>query len=114
MMRPFTEAIDVQKDLVAAYGEREAYIPPPQGITSDRIEAFFVVRQAVMPMCEKFRKISESFAAMDELDKGGEEPSKGEVFKALTTPGKGISPTGISTGIQRAACRLPNGRSCGR
>jgi hypothetical protein len=83
MMRPFTEAIDVQKDLVAAYGEREAYIPPPQGITSDRIEAFFVVRMALMPMCEKFRKIGESFAAMDDLDKGGEEPSKGEVFKAL-------------------------------
>jgi hypothetical protein len=83
MMRPFNRAIDVQKVLVAEYGPREAYIPGPQGITPDRMEAFLAVRRAVMPMCEEFRKIAESFAAMDELDKGGEEPSKGEMFKAV-------------------------------
>jgi len=83
MMRPFNQAIDVQKELVAEYGPREAYIPGPQGITSDRLEAFLAVRRAVMPMCEEFRKIADSFAAMDELDKGGQEPSKGEMFKAV-------------------------------
>jgi hypothetical protein len=83
MMRPFNQAIDVQKELVAEFGSREAYIPPPQGITPDRMEAFLAVRRAVWPMCEEFRKIGDSFAAMDELDKGGEEPSKGEMFKAM-------------------------------
>jgi hypothetical protein len=83
LMRPFNKAIDVQKELIAAYGNRENYVPPPQGITRDRLEAFLEVRRAVWPMCEEFRKIGDSFAAMDELDKGGEEPSKGEVFKAV-------------------------------
>lgn len=83
MMRPFNAAIDVQKELVAEYGTREAYVPGPQGITPDRLEAFLAVRRAVMPMCEEFRKIADSFAAMDELDKDGQEPSKGEVFKAV-------------------------------
>jgi hypothetical protein len=83
MMRPFNKAIDAQKELVAEYGDRDAYVPPPQGITPDRIEAFLAVRRAVWPMCEEFRKIGDSFAAMDELDKGGEEPSKGEMFKAV-------------------------------
>ena len=41
------------------------------------------VRRAVMPMCAEFQKIGDSFAAMEELDKGGDEPSKGEVFKAV-------------------------------
>ncbi len=83
MMRPFNKAIDVQKELVAQFGEREAYIPPPQGITPDRLEKFLTIRRAVMPMCAEFQKISDSFAAMNELDKGGEEPSKGEIFKAV-------------------------------
>ena len=83
MMRPFNKAIDAQKELVAEYGERETYIPPPRGITPERLEKFLAVRRAVMPMCGKFQEISDSFAAMDELDEGGEEPSKGEVFKAM-------------------------------
>ena len=83
MMRPFNKAIDAQKELIAEFGDRDAYIPPPQGITPDRIEAFLEVRRAVWPMCAEFRKIGESFAAMEELDKGGEDPSKGEVFKAV-------------------------------
>jgi len=83
MMRPFNKAIDAQKELVAEYGEREAYIPPPQGITPDRLEKFLAVRRAVMPMCGKFQEIGDSFAAMNELEKGDEDPSKGEIFKAV-------------------------------
>ncbi len=83
MMRPFNKAIDAQKELVAEFGGREAYIPPPQGITPDRLEKFMAVRRTVMPMCTEFQKLGESFAAMEELDKNGEEPSKGEVFKAV-------------------------------
>jgi len=74
LMKPFNKAIDAQ---------REAYIPPPQGITPDRLEIFMDVRRAVMPLCAEFREIGESFAAMEELDKNGEEPSKGEVFQAV-------------------------------
>jgi len=84
LMRPFNEAVDAQKELVAEFGGREAYIPPPQGITPDRMEKFLVVRRTVMPMCEKFQELSKSFAAIEELDKGGEEPSKGEVFTVIT------------------------------
>jgi len=54
-----------------------------EGISADRLEIFLAVRHDLLPMCEEFRKIGESFAAMDELDKGGDEPSKGEIFKAM-------------------------------
>jgi hypothetical protein len=83
LMRPFNRAIDAQKELVAEFGERTAYIPPPQGITPDRLEIFMNVRRTVMPMCAEFQKIGDSFAAMEELDKNGEEPSKKEVFQAV-------------------------------
>ena len=83
MMQPFNKAVDAQKALEAEFGTREAYIPPAEGITPDRLEAFIAVRRALVPMCEEFRKIGDSFAAMDELDKGGDEPSKGEIFIAI-------------------------------
>jgi hypothetical protein len=83
MMRPFNKAIDAQKELIAEFGEREAYIPPPQGITPERIEAFLAVRGAVWPMCAEFRKVGDSFTAMEELERGGEDASKGEIFKAV-------------------------------
>jgi len=83
MMKPFNKAIDAQEELVAEFGERTAYIPPPQGITPDRLENFLAVRRAVMPLCAEFQKLGDSFAAMEEFDKGGEEPSKGEVFRAV-------------------------------
>jgi hypothetical protein len=83
LMRPFNRAIDVQKELVEQYGPREAFIPGPQGITPERMEAFLAVRRSVFPMCAEFREVAESFAAMEELDQGGQEPSKGEVFRAV-------------------------------
>ncbi len=90
LMKPFNKAVDAQKELVAQFGEREAYIPSPQGITPDRLEKFMAVRRAVMPMCTEFQKLGDSFAAMEELDKGGEDPTKGEVFKAVTNLTGGI------------------------
>lgn len=91
MMRPFNKAIEAQEALTAEFGERETYIPPPQGITPDRMEAFLSVRRGLMPMCEEFMKIGENFAAMEELDSGGEDPSKGEVIKAVGNLMGGIS-----------------------
>ncbi|MEN8006291.1 MAG: hypothetical protein ABFS42_04715 [Candidatus Krumholzibacteriota bacterium] len=82
MMRPFTKAVDSQKALEAEFGGRETYIPPPGGLTSDRLETFIAVRRQMYPLCEEFQNIKDSFAAMDELDKQG-EPSKGEIFKAV-------------------------------
>ena len=90
LMKPFNKAVDAQKELVAEFGEREAYIPSPQGITPDRLEKFMAVRRAVMPMCAEFQKLGDSFAAMEELEKGGEDPTKGEVFKAVTNLTGGI------------------------
>ncbi len=83
MMQPFNKAVDARKALEAEYGTRDTYIPPVEGISADRLEIFLAVRHDLLPMCEEFRKIGESFAAMDELDKGGDEPSKGEIFKAM-------------------------------
>ena len=83
MMKPFNRAIDAQKTLVDQYGDRAAFIPPPQGITADRMERFLAVRRELMPICAEFREIGASFQAMDALDKGGEEPSTGEAMKAV-------------------------------
>lgn len=83
MMRPFTKAIDAQEELVAEFGPRESYIPPPQGLTPDRLEKFIAVRRSLVPLCGEFREIGDSFKAMDDLDKDGQEPSKGEAFKAV-------------------------------
>ena len=83
MMKPFNKAIDAQEELTETFGARDAFIPPVQGVTPDRLETFLEVRRALVPLCEEFRRIGESFAAMNELDKGGDDPSKGEVFKAM-------------------------------
>lgn len=83
MMKPFNRAIDAQKELVEEFGDRDAYIPPPQGLTPDRLEKFIAVRRTLMPICEEFREIGKSFQAMDDLDKGGEDPSKKEALKAV-------------------------------
>ncbi len=83
MMRPFDKAIDAQKILIADHGAREHYIPPVHGVTADRMQKFLAVRRAVLPQCAQFAAITEKFEAMEELDRGGDEPSKGEVFKAV-------------------------------
>ncbi len=83
MMKPFNRAIDAQKDLTAAHGARADYIPPEAGLAGDRLEKFINVRRALIPMCENFTEIGEKFQQMDDLDKNGEEPSKGEIFGAV-------------------------------
>jgi hypothetical protein len=83
LMKPLNKAIESQTALIDAFGERQNYIPPPQGITVDRLEMFLTIRRQLMPMCEEFTKMGDNFAAMDELDQGGEDPSKSEVFKAM-------------------------------
>ena len=83
MMRPFNEAIDAQQTLEAEFGTREAFVPGSQGITPDRLDKFIAVRRALVPLCEEFRKIGDSFAVVEELDKEGGEPSKKEALKAV-------------------------------
>lgn len=83
MMKPFNRAIDTQKDLTAVYGDRKDYTPPAAGLTADRLEKFMNVRRSLVPMCESFSEIGEKFRQMDELDKSGEEPSRGEILGAV-------------------------------
>lgn len=83
MMRPMNGAVDAQRTLDERYGRRDAYTPPVEGITADRLERFLAVRAAVMPLCAKFSETAESFAAMEALDSQEAEPSKGELFSAL-------------------------------
>jgi hypothetical protein len=83
MMKPFDAAVATQKELTAAHGPRAEYVPPVDGPTADRLERFLRVRQALAPMCAEFVEIGGKFRRMEELDAGGEEPSKGEIFQAV-------------------------------
>jgi hypothetical protein len=83
MMKPFNRAVDAQKELAVAYGERGEFVPPVGGLNAERIEKFMAVRRDLVPLCANFTEIGESFQRMDELDNEGEEPSKGELFGAL-------------------------------
>lgn len=83
MMKPFTKAIDSQKELVAAHGQREDFVPAADGLTAERLEKFMAVRRELMPLCASFSEIGEKFHKLDNLDEGDEGPSKGELFSAI-------------------------------
>lgn len=80
MTRPMDEAASSQQTLTERFGERDDYAPPAR-LTSDRVEAFLAVREALLPRCAEFKDITARFEAMDELDAGGDEPSPGEIFR---------------------------------
>jgi hypothetical protein len=81
--QPMNKAVESQKALAEAHGLQDEYLPDAGGPTPDRMEAFLAVRRALMPSCEKFEEITGGFAAMEELDKGDEEPGAMEIFKGL-------------------------------
>ncbi len=81
--RPMNKAVSSQKKLSEVHGEPNDYVPAVDSLTPQRIEAFLAVRRELMPSCEEFEEIAGGFAAMDELDNGGEDPSTKEVFKGL-------------------------------
>ncbi len=83
MMRPYNEAVEHQKELQVRFGVREDYVPPPDGITPDRIKAFLTVRAEMMHHCRQFEEITDSFRQMDELDRGEGDPPVGEVLKGV-------------------------------
>jgi len=83
MTKPFSKAVDVQDELSASFGQRDDFIPLCAGITPDRLERFLEVRAALMPECEGFEDIQGKFQAMDAIDNGEEEPSKGEIVKGV-------------------------------
>lgn len=81
--QPMNKAASSQKELTAAYGEPNDFVPAVDGLTAERIESFLAVRTRLMPSCAKFEDIVGGFEAMDELDKGGDEPSAKEIFQGL-------------------------------
>ncbi len=83
MMKPFNRAVDTQKELTAAFGERADFVPPVDSLAPDRLASFIGVRKVLVPLCENFTEIGEKFRRMEELEEGGDEPSKAEVFGAL-------------------------------
>lgn len=83
-MRPMNRAVDAQKELTAAMGDRDSYSPPAGVPAPERLEAFLAVRRAVLPQCERFTKIAADFARMDELGAASDKPGKGELFRAVT------------------------------
>jgi len=83
MSKPFSKAVDAQQELTASFGAREEFVPLCQGVTADRVEAFLQIRDALMGECQGFQEIQAKFKVMDELDKGEDEVSKGEVVKGV-------------------------------
>ncbi len=83
MMKPFDRAVDAQKDLIEAFGERENYVPAADGLNAKQVEKFLAVRRQLVPMCEEFAAVGETFQRLEEIDEAGEEPSRGEVFSAV-------------------------------
>nr|MEE4267636.1 hypothetical protein [Candidatus Krumholzibacteria bacterium] len=83
MMRPFNEAVEHQTELVDLYGQREDFIPLPDGLTPDRLEAFLGVREEMMVHCQTFEDIAASFQDMDKLDQQGDDPPVGEILKGV-------------------------------
>ena len=83
MARPMNDAVKAQQDLTEAFGTRDTYIPGPQGLTRDRLKIFLQVRYSLMPNCAEFARIGKKFQAMEEIDKQGDEVSKGEAMKAV-------------------------------
>ncbi len=81
--KPMTKAANSQKELTAAYGVPNDFVPEVGGLTPQKIEAFLAVRAELMPSCEEFEGVAGGFAAMDELDQGGDEPSAKEIFMGL-------------------------------
>lgn len=83
MTRPMDRAMEIQKEIVKRHGATAAWAPPAGPPAPDRIEAFLAVRRAVMPQCPKFTKAAEGFAAMDEMGRRSDEPTKGELLRAV-------------------------------
>lgn len=79
LTRPMDQAVEAQKTLTEAYGDRDEYAPPAR-LAADRIEAFLAVRERLLPHCAEFRAITARFEAMEELDRAGEGPSPIEVL----------------------------------
>lgn len=82
-MGPMNRAVDAQKELTTAMGDRDSYAPPAGVPTPERLEAFLAVRRAVLPQCDRFTKIAADFARMDDLGAGSDKPGKGEIFSAV-------------------------------
>ena len=83
MMRPFDKAIDDRQALEEEFGTPEDYVPPVDGLTADRILRFLAVREGVLALCDDFEGLAADFRRMDELDRGEEKPSTGEVLKGV-------------------------------
>ena len=81
--RPMNKAVNSQKKLAELHGEPGDFVPAVDGLTTRRLEAFLAVRRNLMPSCQEFKDIAGGFEAMNELDKGGDEPSTKEIFTSL-------------------------------
>ncbi|MCB1184213.1 hypothetical protein KDM41_12325 [bacterium] len=116
MMKPFDGAIADQKELTAAYGARDAWTPPVDGLTPDRLESFLAVRRALQPQCADFAELASKFKRIEDLEEDGKEPTKGDVFKAvggLTSAVFGIAGKIGSFTAARNEALLANGMGLG-
>lgn len=85
LMPPLDRAVTVQKELNAALGDRDTYVPPAGVPEAARLEAFLAVRRAVMPHCARFTEFKAEMGRMDELGSKSDKPGKGEMFRAITS-----------------------------
>lgn len=83
MMKPMDRALTAQKDLSERFGAREAYLPPPEGLTADQLDRFLQVRRDLAPHCAAFGELAEPFQAMDEMAEQEDKPRPGTLLKNL-------------------------------
>ncbi len=90
LSRPLGDAVNSQKALVAAQGDREAWVPPAAPPTPERLDDFLAVRAAVMPLCPRFTAVAADIERMEALDKHEGKPGKGEILKTVARVGNSL------------------------
>ncbi len=100
-IRPLQEASDSRKEIVAAYGDAESYVPPPDGeIRAERMEIFLSVRDS---MKEAQSRLDETLANVDFERLTQRNQSFGEALRTLTNVGNLIGPVGEYVGRRNRA-----------
>ncbi len=69
IMLPMNRAVADRTELETVYGNQEAFMPPASGVpSSERIEAFLEVRQALAPTCDDFWNAERAVAKLEAFD----------------------------------------------
>lgn len=94
--RGFEEAIESRAVLEERFGETEDFVPPPDAVAAERIEAFLAVREATAPAAEK---LAGAFAALPGPEEAEELDAKPFLEKMREVAGITRSAVGLGADI---------------